>query len=92
MWNGLANLMGDDDFVSKLQSAVVEDKHFESDLTMDDLPLLVKPKKSKKKEAPTGVLTTANLAPVIMGQVSVVSGVAQASFGFECGLVKGVRL
>jgi hypothetical protein len=37
---GLAAILGDEDFVSRLQDATVSTKHFESDLTIDDLPEL----------------------------------------------------
>ena len=37
---GLAELLGDDDFVTKLQSATVSTEHYESDLTLADLPPL----------------------------------------------------
>jgi hypothetical protein len=37
---GLAALLGEQDFVSKLQNIVVSTEHFESDMTIDDLPEL----------------------------------------------------
>ncbi len=37
---GLAALLGEQDFVSKLQDIVISTEHFESDLSIDDLPEL----------------------------------------------------
>ncbi len=37
---GLAAILGDEDFVSRLQDATVSTEHFESDITMDELPEL----------------------------------------------------
>jgi hypothetical protein len=37
---GLAALLGEQDFVSKLQDIVISTEHFESDLSLDDLPEL----------------------------------------------------
>ncbi len=38
---GLAALLGEEDFVSQLQEATISVEHFESDLSLDDLPPLV---------------------------------------------------
>lgn len=38
---GLAKLLGEEDFVSRLQDATISTEHFESDMTIDDLPELV---------------------------------------------------
>jgi len=39
---GLAAILGDEDFVSRLQDAAVSTEHFESDMTIEDLPELEK--------------------------------------------------
>jgi hypothetical protein len=38
--SGLAELLGEPDFVSRLQAATVATEHYESQLTLDDLPPL----------------------------------------------------
>jgi hypothetical protein len=38
---GLAALLGEEDFVSRLQDATIANEHYESELTIDDLPPLV---------------------------------------------------
>jgi hypothetical protein len=38
---GLAALLGEEDFVSRLQDATIHNEHYESEMTIDDLPPLV---------------------------------------------------
>ena len=38
---GLAALLGEEDFVSRLQDATIANEHYESEMTIDDLPPLV---------------------------------------------------
>jgi hypothetical protein len=39
--HGLAALLGEEDFVSRLQDTTIANEHYESEMTIDDLPPLV---------------------------------------------------
>jgi hypothetical protein len=63
--SGLAELLGEPDFVSRLQAATVATEHFESSLTLDDLPPLTVFAPMARLEPPRPVRTqTAHIVAI----------------------------